>query len=243
MKDENQNFEPEKAITIPIGKNCTGETVFKDLFSLGNILIGGDNRFLTKYVSSLITSLSERYSDEELEIILNSNERKIFSRFKGNCHFWGGKVKTRTPEILDVAEVLYRIYRERYKLLESFGGSFFEYNKIAKRKLPVIVSITSDYSKLLGRKGNHFFFHQLINKALYSKGTGVFLIVATSNYSIEPSCIRDGWNAYFPTRLEFYQRIYNASKSVLQNMKDQIRPLKDDVILQTKDDLQKFRIL
>ena len=69
------------------------------------------------------------------------------------------------------------------------------------------------------------------------------MIVATSNYSIEPSCIRDGWNAYFPTRLEFYPRIYNASKSVLQNMKDQIRPLKDDVILQTKDDLQKFRIL
>jgi len=241
MKDKKQNFEPEKAITIPIGKNDAGEIVYKDLFSLGNILIGGDNRFWTKYVSSLITSLSERYSDEELQIILNSNGRKVFSSFKGNCHFWGGKVKTRTPEILDVAHVLYRIYRERYKLLENFGGSFFEYNKTAKRKLPVIVSITSDYSKLLGRKGNHFFFHEFINKALYTKGTGVFLIVATSNYSIEPSS--DGWNAYFPTRLEFYQRIYNAPKSVLQNTKDQVRPLKDDVILQTKDDLQKFCIL
>ena len=243
MKDKNQNYEPEKAITIPIGKNDAGETVYKDLFSLGNILIGGDNRFLTKYVSSLIKSLSERYSDEELHIILNSNERKVFSSFKGNCHFWGGKVKTRTPEILYVADVLYRIYRERYKLLENFGGSFFEYNKTAKRKLPVIVSITSDYSKLLGRKGNHFFFHEFINKALYTKGTGVFLIVATSNYSIEPPCIRDAWNAYFPTRLEFYQRIYNAPKSVLQSMKDQIRPLKDNAILQTKDNLQKFYIL
>lgn len=243
MRDKNQNSESEKTITVPVGKNDAGETVYKDLFSLDNILIGGDNRFLTKYVSILITSLSERYSDEELQIILNSNERKVFSSFKGNCHFWGGKVKTRTSEILDVAEVLYRIYRERYNLLESFGGSFFEYNRTAKRKLPVIVSITSDYSKLLGRKGNHFFFHQFINKALYTKGTGVFLIVATSNYSIEPPSIRDRWNAYFFSRLEFYQHIYNTSKSVLQNMKDKIRPLKDDVMLQTKDDLQKFYIL
>lgn len=228
---------------LPLGENDDGQLAFGDFFEMQHILIGGDSEKFNAYLIYLINFLSKKYSSEELKFVINTHDKNIFSRFESLPHLQNGIVNSTIPDILNAGQFVYSLYRNRQDLLERTHIDFFGYNRQGiGKKLPLIVSITCDYSKLASKSKNEFLIYNLASKAFYAKNTGVFLIVATSNYAIESSA-KELFDSYFPTRLTFFRKIRNRKSSILIGSNSDSFPSENQVAVQHTDKQNKQTLI
>lgn len=211
---DNLDDNPNDMFLLPLGQTGNGDLLLADFFELEHILIGGDTDKTQPYLKFIIRSLSDKYSPKELQLIINTHDKSQFFEFENLPHLFSGKINSTTPEILEDAQKLYRIYRDRHDLLESANTDFFKYNKSnIEKELPLIVSITHDYSLLQSLEDCHMICN-LANKAFYAKNTGVFLIISASNYA-DISHSKEVFDACFPTRMAFLKKIRTRQNCVL----------------------------
>ena len=206
---------PQNVFPLPLGLSDGGKWMVADFFKAQHLLIGGGAGKIYSYLNFLIKFFASKYSPEELKLCINAHKKDAFACAQALPHLLGGKINITAPEILAGSQNLYRTYRDRHNLLAKENLDFFGHNKTRpKQKLPLIVSITFDYSRLPARKTNENLACALACKAFYAKNTGVFLIVAASNYA-EETISRDVFDAYFPSRMSFCGKIKNPRNSVL----------------------------
>lgn len=211
---ENLSYMQKNKFLLPLGQTDDGFFQLADFFELNHILISGDKNNLESYLKFIIKNLSSKYSSEELQFIINTHDKSLFLEFENFPYLNGRKINSTTPEILEDAQKLYRIYRDRHDWLASANMDFFKYNEsVISNKLPLIVSITHDYS-LFPNLRNDDLICNLANKAFYAKNTGVFFIISASNYSAN-SHSKEFFNAYFPTRIAFYKKIRTPQNNIL----------------------------
>ncbi|SFK18474.1 DNA translocase FtsK [Succinivibrio dextrinosolvens] len=203
-------YSNSKAILpMCLGVNAAGAPVVADLASAPHILIGG---YCFNVIHSMLVSMLLKKSPDELRLVLADSKGFSFSEYECLPHLLTPVVRDR-EELLKVLAWLKAEQERRYRifsLLEKPGiedlNEFIVSEKDLGRKiylpnseseditdeiepLPYIAVIIDDYSFFrkghLGDISDRMFFRKISDLAQKGKGSGIHIILSTSDFSDE----------------------------------------------------------
>ena len=205
--------------TVPIGMDVAGEPVFFDVTSFPHALVcGATGMGKSVFINTLLTSLIDKNTPEELKLILIDPKRVEFSNYKDIPHLL-------TPILFDAKESAGALMwaqdemERRYDRLEKLGvRNIKAYNeKVAANPeagepMPVIVIVIDELADLMlqVREPVENYIMRLAQK---SRASGIHMIIATQRPSV--NVITALIKANIPTRICFKLTSTVDSRTVL----------------------------
>jgi len=173
-KEFNKN---QKDLITPFGKDLSGKAVFGKLFHL--LMAGATNSGKTVFLHSLIQSLMQKFTSEELKFVLVDHKRVELLFYEDNPYLLR-PVIIETKDTLEVSKELVKEIEKRFELLTKNKERDIEsYNKKAEVKMPYIIFVIDEVSDVMfvARKE----FEKNIKRIVQlGKAAGIYVVLSTS---------------------------------------------------------------
>ncbi|MGB4596011.1 MAG: DNA translocase FtsK [Anaerolineaceae bacterium] len=203
---ESPKFIASKSkLTIPLGRDVSGQPLVSDLATMPHLLIAGTtNSGKSICIAAITTCLVMNNRPDELKLVMIDPKMVELNRFNGLPHLWG-QVETNVERIMSVLRWATTEMDYRYKLLETVHARNLDtYNdkmeKSGKQGLPRIVIIIDELADLM-MSAQEVTQNTLVRLAQKARAVGMHLIVATQRPSTD--IITGVIKANFPTRIAF----------------------------------------
>ncbi|HOW34848.1 MAG TPA: DNA translocase FtsK [Candidatus Omnitrophota bacterium] len=209
----NGDFRKHKSkLTLALGKDIAGQSLFADLGQMPHLLIAGTTGAgKTVCVNSLIMSMLFNASPDEVKFIFVDPKMVELSIYSSLPH-------ALCPAVTDpkkVSAALNWVVGEmeaRYSLLAKDGVRNIEAYNAKERRLPYIVVIVDELADLMQVAANHI-ESAITRLAQLSRAVGIHLILATQRPSVD--VITGVIKANFPARISFKVASKVDSRTVL----------------------------
>ena len=203
---ESPKFIASKSkLTIPLGRDVSGQPLISDLASMPHLLIAGTtNSGKSICIAAITTCLVMNNRPDELKLVMIDPKMVELNRFNGLPHLWG-QVETNVERILSVLRWATTEMDYRYKLLETVHARNLDtYNdkmeKQGKQGLPRIVIVIDELADLM-MSARDVTESTIVRLAQKARAVGMHLIVATQRPSTD--IVTGVIKANFPTRIAF----------------------------------------
>ncbi len=192
-------------LTIPLGRDVSGQPLISDLASMPHLLIAGTtNSGKSICIAAITTCLVMNNRPDELKLVMIDPKMVELNRFNGLPHLWG-QVETNVERIMSVLRWATTEMDYRYKMLETVHARNLDtYNekmeKQGKQGLPRIVILIDELADLM-MSARDVTENTLVRLAQKARAVGMHLIVATQRPSTD--IVTGVIKANFPTRIAF----------------------------------------
>ncbi|QNQ80736.1 DNA translocase FtsK [Lactobacillus sp. PV034] len=214
-------------LTVPLGKNVTGEIISADLRKMPHLLIAGSTGSgKSVAINTIITSILMKSHPEDVKLVLIDPKMVELSVYNGIPHLL-------IPVVTDAklaANALRKTVKEmerRYKLFAAGGvRNITEYNQKVDEnnqdkdnpvmeKLPYIVVIVDELSDLMMVAG-HDVEDAIVRLAQMARAAGIHMILATQRPSVD--VITGLIKANVPSRIAFAVSSGVDSRTILDQV-------------------------
>lgn len=197
-----------EGLTIPFGMSPEGKIIDFDISELPHMLVAGTTGSgKTVFLYSVITSLTERFSEDDLSLILIDPKRTDFVYFNQLPHLEYGRVITDAEEAIALLDVVLTDELERRTtiLQESMVRDIKSYNrKNPQKKLPHLVIVIDEFADLadvMNGPQREEFDRSVKRLAQRARSVGIHLILATQRPSAD--IVKGAIKANLPCRVSF----------------------------------------
>jgi len=180
-----EDYQKSGYLGFALGRNVSGEPVFKDIAKMPHLLIAGaTGSGKSIMIHSLIVSLLYKNSPETLRLLLIDPKRVELSIYDGIPHLLS-PVITDNKKSIGVLKWAIQEMDSRYqKLLESGSRDIKSYNSSNQNKMPYILIIIDELADLMASYGREV-EGSIIRLAQMARATGIHLVVSTQRPSVE----------------------------------------------------------
>lgn len=195
--------ESSSPLTVPLGRDASGNICLVDLHKLPHLLISGcTGSGKSVMLDALVTSLIYRNSPREVQLILIDPKRIQFHPYKDIPHL-------RAPIIVDIKETIsalkfaVALMEQRYHILADRGmRNIDDYNGVVTDddKMAYIVLVIDELADIMVTAGDEAETY-IIRLCQMARAVGIHLVLATSRPSRQ--IIRDLMKANIPARMAF----------------------------------------
>ncbi|MDD5561161.1 MAG: DNA translocase FtsK [Candidatus Omnitrophica bacterium] len=203
----------KSSLTLALGKDITGRSVFGDLDDMPHLLIAGTTGSgKTVCVNTCILSLLFRGSPNDLKFLMIDPKMVELMPFNGLPHLLCPVVTDAKKAAVALNWVVGQM-EERYQLLAKIGVRNIEaYNEKQQEKLPYIVVIVDEFADLMTVARDQI-ENAITRLAQLSRAVGIHLILATQRPSVD--VITGVIKANLPARISFKVASKVDSRTVL----------------------------
>ncbi len=198
-------IKSKSKLTVPLGRDVSGQPVISDLATMPHLLIAGTtNSGKSICIAAITTCLVMNNRPDELKLVMIDPKMVELNRFNGLPHLWG-QVETNIERIISVLRWATSEMDYRYKMLEMVRARNLDtYNekmeKAGKPGLPKIVILIDELADLM-MTAPEVTQTALVRLAQKARAVGMHLIVATQRPSTD--VVTGVIKANFPTRIAF----------------------------------------
>lgn len=180
-----EEFQKIGNLGFALGRNVSGEPVFKDISKMPHLLIAGaTGSGKSIMIHSIILSLIYKNSPETLRLILIDPKRVELSVYDGIPHLLS-PVITDNKKSIGVLKWAIQEMDNRYQiLLEKGARDIKSYNLHNEQKMPYIVIFIDELADLMASYGREV-EGSIIRLAQMARATGIHLVVSTQRPSVE----------------------------------------------------------
>jgi S-DNA-T family DNA segregation ATPase FtsK/SpoIIIE len=211
---DSPEFKHRKSpLTIPLGRDVSGNTWVGDLHKMPHLLVAGQTGSgKSVALHSVIVSLLYQNGPDTLKLILIDPKRVEMPLYNDIPHLL-------TPVITDMKKTVNSLkwliaeMDRRYIFLEKIGKrNITDYNSVSKEKMPFIVFVVDEMADLMSSMG-HEVEGLIIRLAQMARAVGIHLILATQRPSVE--VITGLIKANVPARIAFAVSSITDSRTIL----------------------------
>jgi len=239
----------EGHLTLPLGRDTTGEPVLLDLARAPHLLIAGaTGAGKSVCINTIITGLLMKHGPESLKFVMVDPKTVELPGYNGIPHLLG-RVITDMDQVMGALTWLLLEMDDRYQLFRELGVRNLEdYNNIVRKEkkkdkshkpLPYIVLIIDELADLMMTSAEDI-ESQLCRLAQKARATGIHLIIATQRPSTD--VVTGLIKANFPTRIAFAVTSQIDSRVILDSPGAERLLGRGDMLLMRSDAAKLFRI-
>ncbi|GAB6092333.1 FtsK/SpoIIIE family DNA translocase [Furfurilactobacillus curtus] len=222
---EHEPAHPNHVLTVPLGRDVTGNIVMCDLTKMPHLLIAGSTGSgKSVAINGIITSLLMQAKPDQVKFMLIDPKRVELSVYNDIPHLL-------TPVVSEpkrAAKALHKVVDEmtrRYELFANFGVRNIDgYNKLAEQnnatsdvaqpKLPYVVAIVDELADLMMTVSSEV-EDAIIRIAQMGRAAGIHMILATQRPSVD--VITGLIKANVPSRIAFAVSSGIDSRTILDS--------------------------
>jgi len=202
----------KSSLTLALGKDITGRSVFGDLDDMPHLLIAGTTGSgKTVCVNTCILSLLFRGSPNELKFLMIDPKMVELMPFNGLPHLLCPVVTDAKKAAVALNWVVGQM-EDRYQLLAKAGVRNIEAYNEKQEKIPYIVVIVDEFADLMTVARDQI-ENAITRLAQLSRAVGIHLILATQRPSVD--VITGVIKANLPARISFKVASKVDSRTVL----------------------------
>lgn len=202
----------KSALTIALGKDITGRSVFGDLDDMPHLLIAGTTGSgKTVCVNTCILSLLFRGSPNDLKFLMIDPKMVELMPFNGLPHLLCPVVTDAKKAAVALNWVVTEM-EERYVLLSKVGARNIEAYNEKQEKIPYIIVVVDEFADLMSVARDQI-ENAITRLAQLSRAVGIHLILATQRPSVD--VITGVIKANLPARVSFKVASKVDSRTVL----------------------------
>jgi len=199
-------------LTLALGKDITGRSVFGDLDDMPHLLIAGTTGSgKTVCVNTCILSLLFRESPNDLKFLMIDPKMVELMPFNGLPHLLCPVVTDAKKAAVALNWVVSQM-EERYQLLAKAGARNIEAYNEKQEKIPYIIVIVDEFADLMSVARDQI-ENAITRLAQLSRAVGIHLILATQRPSVD--VITGVIKANLPARVSFKVASKVDSRTVL----------------------------
>ena len=201
---------------LPFGQDADGHAVWRDLMSLGHLLLGGQpGGGKSTWINAALVALLRRHGPATLQLVLVDPKAVELSFYRDLPHL-ARPVATDAEQAAEVVDFLVAEMTRREQLLvAAHVKDLGRYNAQADEPLPVLLAVFDEVTDLVITWGGSETepFRQLTRVASKGRALGIHLMLATQNpkAKILDTAIRE----LCSTRVAFKVDTVLHSKSIL----------------------------
>ncbi len=200
------------ALTLALGKDITGRSVFGNLDDMPHLLIAGTTGSgKTVCVNTCILSLLFRESPNDLKFLMIDPKMVELMPFNGLPHLLCPVVTDAKKAAVALNWVVAQM-EERYQLLAKQGARNIEAYNEKQEKIPYIIVIVDEFADLMSVARDQI-ENAITRLAQLSRAVGIHLILATQRPSVD--VITGVIKANLPARVSFKVASKVDSRTVL----------------------------
>ena len=184
----------KSGVSMALGKDTNGNAVSADILKLQHILIGGTTGSgKSACINSMICSLIQTYSPDQVKLILIDPKKVELSAYKSIPHLLM-PIVTDPQKAADTLDELTKTMDKRYsyfekvgvKNIESYNNLVNKYNKSGKsaKLMPYIIVIIDELADLMMTAGKQV-EGSIQRLTQLARAAGIHLIVATQRPSVD----------------------------------------------------------
>ncbi|KRN96108.1 DNA segregation ATPase FtsK SpoIIIE related protein [Furfurilactobacillus siliginis] len=222
---EHEPAHPNKVLTVPLGRDVTGNIVMSDLTKMPHLLIAGSTGSgKSVAINGIITSLLMQAKPNQVKFMLIDPKRVELSVYNDIPHLL-------TPVVSEpkrAAKALNKVVEEmtrRYELFANFGVRNIDgYNKlaaannehtnVAQPTMPYVVAIVDELADLMMTVSSEV-EGSIIRIAQMGRAAGIHMILATQRPSVD--VITGLIKANVPSRIAFAVSSGIDSRTILDS--------------------------
>lgn len=191
-------LEDKNPTLIPLCMSDEDKLITLDIRKAPHILIAGTTGSGKSILShSIIKSLINRSTPEQLKLALIDPKRVEFNRYKEDPHLYCPILKE--PSVIAKAlDDLMKEVEDRFKkFMEANARDIDEYNAMSSEKLPYIILLADEFADVIDMDKSSS--DRIIRIAQRSRAAGIHLILATQRST--PKVLSGALKANFPTKI------------------------------------------
>ncbi len=179
------DFQKAGPLSFTLGRNVSGEPIFKDIAKMPHLLIAGSTGSgKSIMIHSLILSLLYKNSPDTLRMLMIDPKRVELSVYGSIPHLLS-PVITENKKSIGVLRWAIQEMDNRYQaLLEAGARDIKSYNASSGKTMPYIVIVIDELADLMTSYGKEV-EGSIIRLAQMARATGIHLIVSTQRPSVE----------------------------------------------------------
>lgn len=237
------------ALSILAGQSPDGEFQMIDLAKAPHVLIAGTTGSgKTIFLYSIIVSLLQQYSADELELLIVDPKQTDFHFFEGLPHLRGGRVLTDADEAITALTTINTVDKqERTEQIKAMNSRDIDsYNaKVASGKMKRLVVVIDEYADLVqaaelqGRDVRKTFESNLCMLAQRVRNLGIHLVIATQQP--RATIVTSQLKAVLPFRVSFRLPSHTDSQTILDRSGAEDLLGKGDMLMLTGSDMLRMQ--
>ncbi len=242
------------SLALVVGNTLEQHIYVKDLASIGNMLVIGNDATQQNFINSVLLTLLVLNTPGELRLAISAQPNEAYQLFTQTPHILGRIL----PQPVDAIRLLNGLVAEMERRLAWFEdenvSNVDEYNQLVvqegKTRLPRIVFLIDSFSDPQWQQSQDKWISQM-TQILHNVGkAGIHLIISASNHTTPD--IPENFRAYFPVTIvsrnaggEFTNKLNNFHGSlmrfvdafVIEGVDENIMPLELCII--SKSEIEK----
>ena len=237
------------ALSILAGQAPDGAIQVIDLAKAPHMLIAGTTGSgKTIFLYSIIVSLLQQYSADELELLIVDPKQTDFHFFEGLPHLRGNQVLTDADEAIHALETINTVDKQkRTELIKSVNSRDIDsYNaKTTTGKMKRLVVVIDEYADLVqaaelqGKDVRKTFEANLCMLAQRVRNLGIHLVIATQQP--RATIVTSQLKAVLPFRVSFRLPSHTDSQTILDRSGAEDLLGKGDMLMLTDSDMLRMQ--
>ena len=231
-------------LNILAGQSPDGKYHIIDLVKAPHMLVAGTTGSgKTVFLNSILVSLLDKFSPQELELLIIDPKQMDFHFYNGLPHLRGGKVLTDANEAIEALEQIRTVdMPDRIEKIKASGSKdIASYNtKNQDHKMKYLVVVIDEYSALVnaadmqGKKIRDSFEKNLCTLVYMARSFGIHVVISTqyptANY------VTSSLKANLPFRVSFRLPSHTDSQTILDRSGAEDLLGKGDMLMLTDSD-------
>lgn len=237
------------ALSILAGQSPDGEFQMIDLAKAPHALIAGTTGSgKTIFLYSIIVSLLQQYSADELEFLIVDPKQTDFHFFEGLPHLRGGRVLTDADEAITALTTINTVDKQaRTEQIKAMNSRDIDsYNaKVDSGKMKRLVVVIDEYADLVqaaelqGKDVRKTFESNLCMLAQRVRNLGIHLVIATQQP--RATIVTSQLKAVLPFRVSFRLPSHTDSQTILDRSGAEDLLGKGDMLMLTDSDMLRMQ--
>lgn len=237
------------ALNILAGQTPDGEFQIIDLAKAPHMLIAGTTGSgKTIFLYSIIVSLLQKLSSDELELLIVDPKQTDFHFFNGLSYLRGGRVLTDADEAIAALETINAIDKQdrTNTIREANSRDIDSYNaKNPNKKMKRLVVVIDEYADLVqaaelqGKDVRKNFESNLCMLAQRVRNLGIHLVIATQQP--RATIVTSSLKAVLPFRVSFRLPSHTDSQTILDRSGAEDLLGKGDMLMMTDSDMLRMQ--
>ncbi len=181
-----KEFSDSAPLTVPLGRDVSGEPIFANLAKMPHILIAGaTGSGKSVVIHSILNSLLYKNSPETLRLILIDPKKVELTPYSDLPHL-AAPVITQGKKAVAALRFAVEEMERRYDILQQAGKrDILGYNeKREENPLPYLIIVIDELADLMAAFGREIEGY-IVRLAQMARATGIHLVVSTQRPSVE----------------------------------------------------------